>query len=31
MQDGVVHLVVERFWLPELPRDASPLPGRDFH
>ncbi len=31
LQDGVVHLVVERFWLPELPRDASPVPSRDFH
>jgi error-prone DNA polymerase len=30
MQDGVTHLVVERFWVPEISGDASPLPSRDF-
>jgi error-prone DNA polymerase len=29
-QDGVVHLVAESFWSPELIRDAAALPSRDF-
>ncbi|HKI97007.1 MAG TPA: error-prone DNA polymerase [bacterium] len=29
-QEGVVHLVVEQFWEPELSHDAAPVPSRDF-
>jgi error-prone DNA polymerase len=29
-QDGVIHLVAEHFWRPELPRNAAALPSRDF-
>jgi len=31
VQEGVVHLVAERLWLPELPRPIETPPSRDFH
>ncbi len=30
-QDGVVHLVVERLWLPKVGARPQPAPSRDFH
>ncbi len=31
VQEGVVHLVAERLWIPELPRPIETPPSRDFH
>ncbi len=29
--EGVVHLIAERLWIPELPRPIETPPSRDFH
>src|SRR5713226_9550145 len=31
VEDGVVHLVAEKFWKPEITRKPSGAPSRDFH
>jgi len=31
VEDGIVHLIAERFFEPQLPRHVEPLPSRDFH
>ena len=31
VQEGVVHLVAESLWIPELPRPIETPPSRDFH
>jgi error-prone DNA polymerase len=31
VQEGVVHLVAEELWIPELPRPIETPPSRDFH
>jgi error-prone DNA polymerase len=31
VQEGVVHLVAEALWIPELPRPIETPPSRDFH
>ena len=31
VQEGVVHLVAERLWQPELPQPVAGPPSRDFH
>jgi error-prone DNA polymerase len=31
VQEGVVHLIAEELWIPELPRPIETPPSRDFH
>jgi error-prone DNA polymerase len=31
VQEGVVHLVAEALWIPELPAAVATAPSRDFH
>ena len=31
VQEGVVHLVAETLWIPELPAAVATAPSRDFH
>ncbi|MBK9036820.1 MAG: error-prone DNA polymerase [Myxococcales bacterium] len=31
VQEGVVHLIAETLWLPELPAPVATAPSRDFH
>jgi error-prone DNA polymerase len=31
VQEGVVHLIAEQLWVPELPRPIEAPPSRDFH
>jgi len=31
VQEGVVHLIAERLWIPELPRPVTGPSSRDFH
>ncbi len=31
IQEGIVHLIAERFWEPALPREVEGARSRDFH
>jgi error-prone DNA polymerase len=31
VQEGIVHLIAERVWVPELSRPVAEVESRDFH